>query len=186
MSIETAFEGGQTNPYSSVYYEMGLSERWTVGLDAGTDMLGYSSALLFARTSVWQRQGGGRVAAEIALGGVLGSTSGQSFALRPGLSWGRGIGLYQGGWVAVDATYGYKPSDNTSLAKVETTLGLNHGQRIKLMLQATVEKPSGQGTSVSVTPGLAYRFGDEFHLITGVVAYKNRSTALKIGLWREY
>lgn len=185
VSVETIEQDGQINPYSAVYYEMGLSDRWTVGLDAGADILGYSSALAFARTSLWQGKRGDRMAVELALGAVQ-DASGPSIAIRPGISWGRGLELYQGGWIAVDATFGRRVGNHRNIAKIETTLGLNHGDRSKFLFQVTLEKPSGEDLFVSATPGLAYRVGKEFHLVAGIVASNSRSAALKFGIWREF
>ena len=185
MTVESAAGGSSLNPYSSVYYEMGLNERWTVGLDAGSDILGYSSALLFARTSVWQGDRGGRVAIELGFGGLL-DTAGQWVVMRPGISWGRGLNFHQGGWVSVDATYGYRPKDGRGITKIEGTLGLNQGKRAKLLLQITAEKPSNHDLSLSATPGIAFKIGKEYHLVAGAVFNNDQPTALKVGLWREF
>lgn len=185
ITVESTTDISTANPYSSVYYELGLTDRFTVGFDMGSDVLGFSSALFFARTSLWQGTGGSHVAAELAFGGMQ-DYAGYWAAVRPGLAWGRGISFHQGGWVVVDASYGYRPKDGRTLAKIEGTLGLRHGERFKFLLQGTAEKISGQDATFSVNPGIAYRIGKEYHLVGSIVAYNNRSTAIKIGLWREF
>lgn len=185
ISVESATGGNSLNPYSSIYYELGMNDRWTVGLDAGSDILGYSSALLFARTSIWQGDDGGRVAIELGFGGML-DTAGQWVVIRPGISWGRGLTIYQGGWVSLDATYDYRPNDGRGIAKVEATLGLNQGKRAKLLLQLMAEKPSHLDISMSATPGIAYQLGKEYHLVAGAVFNTDQPTALKLGFWREF
>ena len=185
LSVEASKDTLRPETYGSIYYEYGLRPKLTLGLDAGRDSWGQSSALIFARLPLWLSESGSRAAADFAIGQMTDST-GTYLAIRPGLSWGRALKWGQGGWLSIDATYAYVPETTNTLAKIEGTLGLNHSDRVKYLLQLIAEKPTGQDTLVSATPGLAWRFGKGSHLLGGVILRSDGSTTLKLGLWRDF
>lgn len=185
ITTEVQKQDGFINSYNAVYYEYGLSNHLTLGLDAGADLFGYQSTLAYARTPVWRGPHGVRVSAELGLGGMQDS-AGRWAVVRPGLSLGQGFAFWKGGWWALDATYSYRPEDRRGVAKVDSIMGLNYGDRYKVMLQVVAEKPTGADASLSATPGVAIRFAPGMHLVAGVVTYTDRPTSLKFGIWTEF
>ncbi|WP_127114944.1 hypothetical protein [Shimia sediminis] len=185
LSVEWGQEDTRPSAYGSIYYEYGLRPNLTLGLDAGRDSWGQSTALAFARIPLMVHDSGSRMAAEMAMGSY-GNGSDTEFAIRPGLSWGRPLHFGQGGWLSLTATYDYVPKTKQALAKVEGTLGLNRGEQMKLLLQVTAEKPKKQDDLFTATPGVAWRIGQTSHLLGGVILRSDGSTALKLGLWREF
>lgn len=174
-----------TATYTSLYLEYGLRPRLTLGFDGGSDFIGSGSALLFARTPLWQGRHS-RMSAEIALGAEW-YPGFQSPLVRPGLSWGRNYHLGERtGWMALDATWSWRPKDATHRPKIEATLGLNLSKRSKVMLQSTWEHDNGTH-SLSLTPTLLYRFSKNSFITTGVVLHQApRPSTLKFGVWRSF
>ncbi|WP_299351849.1 hypothetical protein [uncultured Shimia sp.] len=185
LSVEADLKGDRAEALGLAYYELGLTPNITLGIDAGADSWGQSSTLAFARFPLLRSDTGHVIATEIALGPYTGTTV-SDWVIRPGLSWGRGLDFWQGGWIMVDAQYAYLIETGLGRSKLETTLGLNHGNRIKSLLQITVEKTDGVDITVSVTPGLAWRISEQIQLVGGVIWRSDSSSALKLGLWREY
>lgn len=174
------------NPYTAVYYEYGLSPKVTLGFDGGLDANGVGKALVFARTQLGANRGPHRLSAEFAFGAI---SDGQDISpvVRPGVSWGRGFSLgQQSGWWALDATYAYRPKDNSHWPKVEGTIGWAAHDRVKLLMQATAESPNGNAVIVSWTPSVAVRLSKQTHLVFGAVIYNRLPNTLKIGIWQEF
>jgi hypothetical protein len=171
--------------YSSLYIEYGLRPRLTLGFDGGSDFAGSGSALAFARTPVWTGKNS-RLAADLALG-LKWSPGFQSPVIRPGLAWGRNYHLREkSGWMALDATWSWRPRDDTHRPKLEATLGLAVTARSKVMLQSTWEQ--GNGThSLSLTPTFLYRFNKNNVITTAIVLHQSpRPSAFKFGLWYTF
>ena len=100
LSAEGNHGPGRAEAYGSLYYEYGLLPRLTLGVDAGMDSWGQSGTLVFARVPIVNTPSGHWVAGELGVGAYANPT-GSEPALRPGLSWGRHLDIWQGGWVSV-------------------------------------------------------------------------------------
>ncbi len=185
LSIEGKVVGADMSSYGSLYYEYGLGPRLTLGLDAGGAHVDPTTSLVFVRTPLWRAENGARMSFDLALGSVQ-SGADSSFALRPGVSWGRELKGRPGGWVSVDLTHRWLADHGQSLSKLEGTAGVPWGARRKVMMQMTIEKASGLGWSSSLTPSIAWRVHDNLELITGLTIRDDRSVALKLGLWRRF
>ena len=68
LSYEAPYLTEETRPYSSLYFEYGLSDLWTVGLDAGADLHGSGSALAFLHRPIFSGDSPWKVSAEMAIG----------------------------------------------------------------------------------------------------------------------
>ncbi|MCP9480345.1 hypothetical protein NNA36_00080 [Shimia sp. CNT1-13L.2] len=171
--------------YSSLYIEYGLRPRLTLGFDGGSDFTGSGSALLFARTPLWNGKHS-RLSADLALGAEW-YPGLQSPVIRPGLSWGRNYLLRdKSGWMALDTTWSWRPKDDTHRPKLEATLGLTVTARSKVMLQSTWEHANGTH-SLSLTPTHVYRFGKNSFLTSAVVLHQSpRPSAFKFGVWYTF
>lgn len=185
MSVEGNHGIDRAPAYGSLYYEYGLWPRLTLGVDAGMDSWGQSGTLIFARMPIVNTASGHWVTGELGVG-AFGNLAGSEPALRPGLSWGRHLDIWQGGWVSLEAKYTRLLVSDQEWAKLEATMGLNHGTRVKYLLQVTAESFSGLDPMATVTPALAFRVGKSFHLVGGIIARSDGSAALKLGLWADY
>jgi hypothetical protein len=168
--------------YTSVYGEYGLTPRLTLGLDGGSDTYGNSMGLLFLRFPLHEGRTA-RMAGEIAIGARWSSTE-LTPLLRPGLSWGRGVTLFDtAGWVSLDATLLLPANGDRPAAKLDAMLGLNTGTRTKLMLGLTLER-----SAPTLSPGVAYRVWDRFHITLGAKLRiaQARPHALTLGFWQEF
>ncbi len=168
--------------YNTVYAEYGLTPRLTLGLDGGGDMYGNGMGLVFLRFPLHEGRTA-RIAGEIAIGAGW-STTDLTPLLRPGLSWGRGVTLFEThGWASLDATVLLPANGNRPVPKLDAMLGLNTGKRAKLMLGLTLERPAP-----TLSPAFAYRVWDRFHFTIGAKLRiaQTRPHALALGFWHEF
>lgn len=167
---------GSDAGYTSLYGEYGLSDRLTIGIDAG---IGEASddwkAVLFARMG---REFGwlpGRVAAELGLGAAGSSEADIAAVVQPGLSWGHSFETDWGwAWVNLDAKglLHLTPASETAPPafaglpmaldegyKVDLTVGLNLTERSQLSLEVRFEDPVEGVDTLRLVPGYARRIG---------------------------
>ena len=168
--------------YNSVYGEYGLTPRLTIGIDGGGDMLGNGNGLIFLRFPL--RDGRrSHMAGEIGIGARWSLTE-LTPLLRPGVSWGRGLTLWgKSGWTTLDATLTIPGDGGTILPKLDALIGLDTGERMKLMLGLTIEH---HGPTLS--PSLAYRVWDKYHATLGLRLRSERQGAhcLTFGFWQDF
>ncbi|MCW8843046.1 MAG: hypothetical protein OQK00_06485 [Rhodobacteraceae bacterium] len=168
--------------YNSIYVEYGLTPRLTVGIDGGSDINGNGVGLVFLRIPLFEKPKG-RAAAEFAVGARW---SGAEITpiIRPGLSWGRGLTLLgRDGWTSVDASLAIPGNGDKVLAKLDAMLGLNAGDRMKLMLGLTLERPAP-----TLSPSIALKISKTLHLTLGLKLRGNadRSHGLTLGIWQTF
>ncbi|MDV4145249.1 hypothetical protein [Shimia sp. FJ5] len=168
--------------YTAVYGEYGLTPRLTLGFDGGSDTYGNGTGLLFLRFPL--REGKtARMAGEIALGARWSLTE-LTPLLRPGASWGRGLTLFdKPGWAALDATVLIPGDGGRMVPKLDATLGLDTGERMKVMLGLTVERPAP-----TLSASVAFRAWDKVHLTVGIKIRGDRSRpdCLTLGFWQTF
>ena len=113
--------------YTSVYAEYGLTERLTLGLDAGHGSgpdEAVDAALVFARLPVWS-PGEHKVAADLGFGLLADGVEPTQTRIRPGLAWGRGFeSRWGGGWLGMEASYEIRLPSGEHAAKADFTAGL--------------------------------------------------------------
>ena len=168
--------------YGSAYVEYGLTSRLTIGLDSGIDGFGNGQALAFLRLPLFQGHRG-RAAAELGIGARW-SLLEVTPIIRPGLSWGRDLGVFgRSGWTSFDATLTFPTDGARPVPKIDAIIGLDAGKRTKLMLGLTLERPAP-----TLSPAIAYRLSKTFHVTLGLKLRgdKSRSHALTIGCWQEF
>ena len=123
---------------SQVFAEYGLSETWTLGLDAlratGDDAT-LTAELVSLRRPVWRGDGGGIAAAELGLG-FLDDADGTQARIRPGLSWGRGFESPRGGgWLGVESSVELRLPSGDTAVKADFTAGLKPTEAWMLIAQ---------------------------------------------------
>ena len=159
--------------YNSIYLEHGVTDRLTVGLDAGQgrgpdDHL--DAVLAFARLPVWSR-GEHRVAADLGLGFLEDGVDGTQTRVRPGLAWGRGFeSRWGGGWLGMEASYEYRFPSGDSAVKADFTAGLKPNDRWMGILQLQTGAYPDSKPIARLAPSVARRVGARSHVQVGGVA----------------
>lgn len=176
---------GQLNLYSTLYGEYGLGRRLTAGFDIGHGISGKGKAIFFLRKSLPPRSGGSVYALELGLGQIAGQP-----AVRPGLSWGRGISRRNGGsgWLSLESVAEIRLDTGHTDFKADFTLGLNHGARFKSILQLQTGVSQGDPSFIRAAPSLVVKAGVKSHIELGVTAgiVGDDSYGVKLGLWRDF
>ena len=159
--------------YASVYAEYGLTDRLTIGLDAGTgagedDRVG--AALVFARLPVWS-PGAHRVAIDFGIGTLQSEAQGRQTRFRPGLAWGRGFeSRWGGGWLGMESSLELREPSGDVAVKADFTAGLKPNDRWMLIAQAQTGYYPDAGGIVRLAPSVVRRLGPRSHLQLGALA----------------
>lgn len=187
VSIQSTVGGFDYGDYGSFYYEYGMTENVTLGIDAGKNLLADdSSGLFFIQVPLNILSEQNLLALQFGLGGADVSGRWRS-ALRPGLSWGRPYeASWAKGWLGVDASYA-RYSGGESLVKVDATFGINHDNGSITMTQLQGSSPSSGEATLALAPSRVLPFGaNSFIELGGVYQFNNHITSLKIGIWSDY
>jgi hypothetical protein len=164
--------------WSSVYAEYGLSERLTVGLDAGLGQgqdQRVEAVLAFARLPVWS-PGAHRVAADLGVGTIAITDEERQTRLRLGLAWGRGIGegtrrwTRAGGWLGIDASAELRQPAGEVALKADFTAGLKPGERWMMIAQVQTGHYPDTGGIVRLAPSVVRRISEQSQLQLGMTA----------------
>jgi len=186
FSVETPIaENAVSQSFVSAFYERGLRHDWTIGIDAGADALGYEKSFVFLRRPVWSGERS-KLAFEIGLGRQTTKT-GTGPALRPALTWGRSFEAFdRSGWMQLDASIAHLPTLQSSVLKLETTVGLTVSTKVTAMLQATFEAEKTGQAVAKVTPSVAYKIHDNLHVLGGAIFSDDTRAKLKFGVWTKF
>ena len=160
--------------WSSVYAEYGLTERLTVGLDAG---LGQgrdervAAALVFARLPVWS-PGAHRVALDLGLGTLAVTDEARQTRLRLGLAWGRGLadGRWGGGWLGMESSAELREPAGEVALKADFTAGWKPSERWMLIGQVQTGYYPDAGGVVRLAPSVVRKVSARSHLQLGATA----------------
>lgn len=169
--------------YYSLYAEYGLAERLTLGVDAGHDMLRMSKGVVFARLPLGRADRTVKLAVELGAGQV-----GDDNALRPGLSIGRGIKLWdRDGWLNADGR-AVMAGDGAMTLESDLTFGLSVTDRAKVILQLQAGQPDIGDGYAKFAPSLVYETKPGAHLEIGLTQPLTGSDlrSLSLGLWRTF
>ena len=111
--------------------------------------------------------------------------------VKAGLSWGRGYTLGQKhGWVTIDSSLAWDIYLQEHLAKVDSTIGINFGDRFSGMLQIYYASTSAV-SATSVAPSIVMRPlksrpDIRFQIGAETLINDTSNPALKLSLWREF
>lgn len=176
---------GPYTVYSTTYAEFGLGRRLTAGFDIGHGISGTGKAVVFLRKSFRETAAGHVFAAELGLGRIAGETT-----IRPGLSYGRGLTRRGGdtGWLSVETVAEFRTDSGRVDFKADFTLGLNHGDWLKSVLQLQTGISQGDPSFIRAAPSLVVRLGPKAHAELGVTAglVGDKDYGVKLGLWRDF
>lgn len=185
-SIETDFENGISDGsgfYGSLYAEHGLTNRLTLGLEAGGHEKDMSKAIAFLRWPVGATDRTLRIAAEFGLG-----LARDTFALRPGLSVGRGLKLGDTpGWLSIDSRAVIVDSFDGVL-ETDITFGLSPAPNAQVILQLQTGVPTDSAPYAKLAPSYIHRIAPDRHVEVGLVAGVAEADdfKLKIGFWHQF
>jgi len=196
-SVEALATGRmEVSAYSSIYGEIGLGRRLTLGLDLGRGEY-TDEALLFLRRTLTRPEARYQVAVDLGFGLRRVDVLGDSQLARVGLSFGRGIDgaaldwlptEMAGGWVSLDALAIYDLTRNEQRWKVEATLGLRQSERVSLMLQVIAEQWPGSDVSFGLNPSVVFqvREGTSIELGARTSLDDDPQIGLELGLWHRF
>ena len=173
--------------FGSVYAEHGLTERLTIGLDAGygTGSEGpVAAALLFARLPVWAPENH-RFAADLGIG-WLEDEDGPQSRIRPGLSWGWGFeSRWGGGWLGIEGSAELRlPSQDVAL-KADATAGWKPNENWMVIMQVQSGRYPDDGPLVRLAPSVVRRLGERAHLQLGLIGsvVGDDAMGVKLATW---
>lgn len=174
---------GFYHPTFALYGEYGLTERLTVGADIGGDGVQMSKVIGFLRWPLGHRDRTVKLAFEIGAGQV-----GAKNALRPGLSLGRGLSLWdRNGWLALDNRAVVFSADKMALES-DFTFGLSSSRKTKVILQVQAGLPAYGDAYARFAPSFVYETKPGQHIEIGVsqMFHGGRRHGVKLGLWRNF
>jgi len=186
----------EMSAYSSIYAELGLGRRLTLGLDLGrgdyTD-----EAILFLRRTLTRPEARYQVALDFGYGQRRVDILGDSRLARVGLSFGRGFDSAAldwlpmetaGGWAGLDAVAVYDLTRDEQRWKVEATLGLRPTERLSLMLQLVAEEWPGADVSYGLNPSVVFQIREGTSIELGARSSfdDNPQIGLELGLWHQF
>jgi len=182
-TVEEPDEFGLYRQSFSLYAEYGATERLTLGVDLGGDMLRMSKALVFLRFPLRDPGRETKIALEVGAGQVE-----QENALRPALSVGRGFALGERhGWLNAD-TRAIVFENGAVAWETELTAGLSIAERIKVIAQVQAGIPAQGRDYLHLAPSAVYEMRPGTHLEFGVTEPLSGGGArgVKLGLWRKF
>jgi len=196
-----ALAGGLTDldRYDSVYLEVGLGHRLTLGADYGQGEF-TREAMAFLRYTLTPPEARWQVALDLGAGRREVDQLGERDLLRTGLSIGHGFARdaptwigWTGhdrleGWVALDAVAVQDTTLDTLRWKAEATLGLSIAGGHALMLQLLAEDWPGNDIAYGVNPSLVFRVGDRTNVELGLRATfaVQEEYGLELGIWHRF
>ena len=172
------------NSYTALYMEYGLTDRLTVGLDLGHSVAGKVKSVGFVRWPLPELGNGHRIALEIGTGRIDGQN-----AIRPGISYGRGISWRQwSGWLAIDTLAEYRPKTASVDIKVDATFGLNMEKGRKAILQIQMGEQDGDPPFARLVGSVVTPVYKRTHLELGFLSglSGDDQVGVKLGFWHEF
>lgn len=170
--------------YATIYAEYGLTDRLTLGLDAGADPDGLSKAIAFARMPFAEAPGGMRLALEMGVG-----MAEEQAVIRPAMAFGRSIALLRrDGWLTFDLRATIRPDTLDTAWEGDLTLGLDISPRAKAIMQVQTGQPRTGDAYVKLSSSWVMEGAPGRHLEIGVVNGLKNSDALaaRIALWHAF
>tara|TARA_R110002049_G_scaffold44333_3_gene129815 strand:+ start:49289 stop:49921 length:633 start_codon:yes stop_codon:yes gene_type:complete len=189
----TSFSGSYfLDTSQSTYIEFGLRDNLTLGADINfyNSRLGQQSghATLFVRMPIGATDSDNRWAYELGIGATW---AGEFYYphVRAGLSWGRSVKWNDhSGWMAVDASVRRDIGIDTTVTKIDSTIGIDFTPVTTGMLQLFVtHDPAGAKAKLAPSVVISPSFSKfRFQIGTETPLGSPRDTAIKIGLWRSF
>lgn len=186
----------QVSAYSSIYGEIGLGRRLTLGLDLGRSDFS-DEAIMFLRRTLTRPEAHYQFALDFGYGERRVDVLGDSQLARVGLSLGRGIDAAAlewlplataGGWVGLDTSAIFDLTRNDRRWKAEVTLGLRPGEQVSLILQGTAEQWPGADVSFGLNTSAVFQIREGSSIELGLLGNfdDDPQIGLELGLWQRF
>ena len=187
LSYETTADGPDFGDFGAFYYEYGVTEKLTFGLDIGkTQSAGQVSAIAFLRYPLELSGGDNVFAAEVGLGWAERDGSAVA-ALRPGLSWGRPVsGAWGSGWLGVESTFAIY-EDGETLGKIDSSFGINHESGNLSIFKLEFAAPSDGDETLAFAPSHVIKVSENSFLELGLShEFTDAVAKVKVGVWHSF
>ncbi len=184
--------------YTGLYAEYGLTEKLTLGLDAGlggnpadaeTEAYEVRATAVFLRYPVWSDDSGHRTAVQLGFGRITDSVHGDQTRLIPALAWGYGFeSRFGGGWAGIDASADIRQPSGEVFWKADATLGLKPTERWMGILQLQTGLYPDAEPLVRFAPSVVRKLGPRLSLQLGGFAGLTGDDSLgaKAALWLSF
>ncbi len=165
--------------YTSLYFDLGITARTSLTLEAGKDDA-QGEALLFFRHALTLK---GKTTAALEIGA---GPKGAQPVLSAGFSIGRGVAFgKRSGWVSADARGFFDISGRIERATLGLTLGQHHGSRVMSITQINSEA-SITGINAVLATSLVWEFKPGFHTELGAEIGTSAAPKAKLGIWFSF
>jgi hypothetical protein len=178
--------------WTSVYGEYGLTDRLTLGLDAGRGWgqdERVDAALVFARLPVWT-PGDHLVAVDLGLGTLAETDEDRQARVRLGLAWGRGVaeGRWGGGWLGMESSAEWRNPADEIAWKADFTAGWKPNDRWMAIAQVQTGYYPDVGGIVRLAPSVVRRISSRSQLQLGATAevVGERALGLAAAVWFNF
>lgn len=173
------------------YGEWGVGPRFTLGAEytrGGPEVAPVTETRGFVRYTFLQR--GPHVAsAELGFGRRSNEFEYEAAYLRPGLAWGRGFESRFGpGWMELDAQAEFYDAGDAPALKLDSTIGLNLGDRLSAILQARAADYPGIDPYLRLAPSAVVRLTPWLRVQAEIEAgvYNDDGMAGVVALWVDF
>lgn len=174
------------------YGEIGIAPRLTFGGEysvSGPDAAPVTEIRGFMRYTFLQR-GAHVMSAELGVGQRGNDFEYSVGFIRPGIAWGMGFDNRLGnGWLEVDAqSEVYTDSDDEPAVKLDSTIGLNLGERFAVMLQGRAGDYPNIEPYFRLAPSAVVRVTDWLRVQAEVEAgvYNDTGLSAAVALWVDF
>lgn len=184
--------------YTGLYAEYGLTERLTLGLDAGfggepesieADAYEVRAAAVFLRHPLWSDDSGHRTALQLGFGTLRDSSDGDQTRIIPALAWGYGFeSRFGGGWMGIDASAEFRRPSGDTVWKADATFGLKPTEAWMGILQIQSGLYPDAAPLVRIAPSVVRRLGPRLSVQLGGFAGIEGDDSLggKLALWLTF
>lgn len=185
LSPKTGAEQQET----TLYAELGLKNRYTLGISGSANMDSSGEGHLFLRFPPFERPNGALFAVELGYGAkTTDAVTFHQFA-KLGLSWSKGVSLARkSGWLSIDGALLLDTDESDNRLKLDATLGVTITDRFTLIGQAFAEATQF-GESLTLAPSLVFRPKEgatSYQLGFETKGGQETRTAFRFNVWTEF
>ncbi|MBV7396074.1 hypothetical protein [Mameliella sediminis] len=180
QDVETWTSMDPTEDYSTLFFEYGVTDRLTLGVDIGHSVGGSGKSVMFFQWPIRSADSGAQATVQLGVGVISGEK-----VLRPGISIGWGL---EKGWLSIDSVAEAYVDSGKVDYKVDLTWGRGLPKNRKLILQIQTGQPDGRDPFVRLAPSLVLPLKGPLKVETGVTwgITGDSSMGLKLGLWTDF
>lgn len=170
--------------YYTFYFEYGISDRLTAGLDLGRSVSGGSKAIAFAQYPMRDRTSGVKITMALGFGRIDNTQ-----VIRPGIAIGKGFSsANRAGWMTAEGVAEIATATGRTDFKLDLTYGLNLARDRKLILQLQTGAPARRDVFARFAPSIVLPAGKGRHAELGVTygLTGDSDVGVMLGLWQSF